>query len=355
MEKSKKSVILGSVVLALAIAGIAALHIFLERRHVGTVFPTRELRCAIALGHYDDTTDGLISGYNYELLQRYAESRGLSMEILRAPKNENWTDSLRDGLIDILVVPVSSLSPDDSILISGPVDSLTRWAVAEQYPKEIESIDEWVTAYNASEECSRLHGLFIDNVYEPFATAKSGIKKSILSPYDSLIIDNSEKLGWDWRLVTAVIYQESQFRINAHSSKGAQGLMQLIPTTADRYDVDNMFDPAENIRGGVTHLKRLQNIFRKHTDTPDDLRRFTLAAYNAGEGNILKCIHYADSLGMPARTWKELEEIMPSQAFKWKETQFFVSRIYSYYWAFSRIYRQDAMPSGQSVPDLPLK
>lgn len=355
MNKNKKAVILGSIALVLTIAGIAVLHFVLERRRAGRVFPTRELRCAIALSHYDDTTDGLISGYNYELLQRYAKSRDLSIEILCAPKNENWTDSLRNGLIDILVAHVSSLSPDDSILVSEPVDSLTQWAVAKQYIKEIESIDEWITAYNNSEECHRLHELFINNVYDPFATAKSDIKKSILSPYDSLIIDYAEKLDWDWRLVTAIIYQESQFRIDAHSSKGAQGLMQLIPTTADRYNVGNIFDPEENIRGGVSHLKRLQNIFRRYTDTPDDLKRFTLAAYNAGEGNILECIRYADSLGIPARTWQELEEIMPTQTFKWKETQIFVSRIYSYYWAFNRIYRKEAMRSEQSEPDQPLK
>ena len=354
MKRPSQETILKILAAVLVIAGVV-LYFTLRRRAAGSTFPSKEIRCAIALGHYDDTTSGLISGYNYELLQRYAKSQDLSMNILRAPKNGNWVDSLCNGVVDILVVPVFSLSPSDSVLISEPVDSLTQWAVARQYPKEIKSINGWIAAYNCSEENSRLHDLFINNVYEPFETAKSGIKKNTLSPYDSLIIDYSEKLGWDWRLVTAVIYQESQFRINAHSSKGAQGLMQLIPTTADRYDVDNIFDPAENIRGGVSHLKRLQNIFRKHTDTPDDLRRFTLAAYNAGEGNIINCIHYADSLGIPARTWKELEEIMPTQKFKWKETQLFVSRIYSYYWAFSRIYRKETTPSELSLPDQPLK
>lgn len=352
MKKSQKLTLLGCIALILAIAGITATHFISRNRYGNSSFQSQELRCAIALGHYDDTTNGLISGYNYELLQRYARSKGLTVNILRAPRDEDWSDSLRNGHIDILVTPAFSLSPSDSLLVSSPVDSLTEWAVNNLYSTEICSINEWVEEYNTSGERNRLHDLYI-NTYEPFETAKSGVKRSILSPYDSLIVVNSERIGWDWRLVTALIYQESQFRINANSGKGAEGLMQLIPTTAARYGVDNIFDPEDNIKGGISHLQRLQKLFQKHTDTPDDLRRFTLAAYNAGEGNILRCIHYGDSLGVSVRTWQDLEDIMPTQTFKWKETQYFVSRIYSYYWAFSRIYSQDATPNGQSGPDQP--
>ncbi|MFN3964613.1 MAG: lytic transglycosylase domain-containing protein [Silanimonas lenta] len=85
--------------------------------------------------------------------------------------------------------------------------------------------------------------------------------------------------GVDEALVRAVMHAESAFNPNALSHKGAQGLMQLIPATAQRFGVQDPFDPAQNIQGGVQYLRWLLD--RYNNDT-------TLAAagYNAGEGNV---------------------------------------------------------------------
>jgi len=85
----------------------------------------------------------------------------------------------------------------------------------------------------------------------------------------------------DPALVKAIIRAESNFDQRAVSRKGAQGLMQLMPGTAGRYSVGNNFDPAENIRGGVRHLRFLQDRF------PGQLH-LAVAAYNAGEGAVLR-------------------------------------------------------------------
>jgi len=82
-------------------------------------------------------------------------------------------------------------------------------------------------------------------------------------------------------LVTAVIEVESQFNVHAVSHRGAQGLMQLMPATAASLGVRNAFDPRDNIRGGVRHLRWLMDRFDH--DLP-----VVLAAYNAGEGAVLK-------------------------------------------------------------------
>ena len=85
----------------------------------------------------------------------------------------------------------------------------------------------------------------------------------------------------DPALVKAIIRAESNFDQRAISRKGAQGLMQLMPGTAGRYAVGNTFDPAENIRGGVRHLRFLQDRF------PGQVH-LAIAAYNAGEGAVLR-------------------------------------------------------------------
>jgi len=101
------------------------------------------------------------------------------------------------------------------------------------------------------------------------------------SPYDAMIDRHAVAYGVDPVLVRAVIQVESDFDPRCVSNKGARGLMQLMPETARRYGVRSIFDPEENIRGGVRYLGDLLGMF--HNDLPR-----ALAAYNAGEGAVLK-------------------------------------------------------------------
>ncbi len=97
--------------------------------------------------------------------------------------------------------------------------------------------------------------------------------------FDAEISAAAEAAGLDEALVRAVIHAESAFNPNALSNKGAQGLMQLMPATAERFGVSEPFTPAENIRGGTTYLAWLLKRF-------DGDARLATAAYNAGEGAV---------------------------------------------------------------------
>ena len=117
----------------------------------------------------------------------------------------------------------------------------------------------------------------------------------VISPYDSLIKVYSDSVGLDWRLVAAVIYHESGFDNDVRSRRGATGLMQMMPSTAEWLGAGDISDPIEGVRIGTIYLKRIHNAYRNHTDDPVERMKFALAAYNAGVGRIQDCINSPQS------------------------------------------------------------
>ena len=99
--------------------------------------------------------------------------------------------------------------------------------------------------------------------------------------FDKIINSCSSEFGVDRSLVKAVIHAESGYNPNAVSSKGAAGLMQLMPATAQDLRVADSFNPSDNIRGGVRYLRFLLDTFKGDVT-------LALAAYNAGLGNVAK-------------------------------------------------------------------
>jgi len=101
------------------------------------------------------------------------------------------------------------------------------------------------------------------------------------SPFHDLVVAVASRYGVDAELITSVMEVESHFDPNAISRKNARGLMQLLPETAERLGVKNIFDPLENIEGGTRYLKELLQLYN------NDLT-LALAAYNAGPDNVQK-------------------------------------------------------------------
>ena len=118
------------------------------------------------------------------------------------------------------------------------------------------------------------------NVYE-FQPGVPGVGPTESTQYDELFQRIGQQEGVDPALLKSIAKAESRFNVKAVSEKGAGGLMQLMPGTAARFGVKDVFEPEQNVRGGAKYLKYLTKLFHGDMDK-------VIAAYNAGEGNVMK-------------------------------------------------------------------
>lgn len=134
---------------------------------------------------------------------------------------------------------------------------------------------------------------------------------SMLSRYDQLIKWHAQSHGLDWRLVAALIQEESGFKPEAVSSKGAIGLMQVRPIAAQDVGESEFSAPSDNIRTGVRYLKRLETMFAPAAEGRDRLA-LVLAAYNVGPAHVQDAQFLARHYGFDPYRWdNSMARILP--------------------------------------------
>lgn len=130
-----------------------------------------------------------------------------------------------------------------------------------------------------------------------------------LPKYEKTIKKASELYGFDWRLIAALIYQESQFNPWAKSFSGVRGLMQLTVLTAQEMGIENRLNPQQSIMGGVRYLKKLLDLYDKAPEP--DRTLIALAAYNVGKGHIRDARRIASEMHLDPNKWSSLEKTLP--------------------------------------------
>lgn len=150
-----------------------------------------------------------------------------------------------------------------------------------------------------------------------------------LSKYDGLIRQWADSIGWDWRILASVIYHESRFTNEAHSGKGAMGLMQI---NSPRYTAEQLLDPSTNIGIGSRYLRKLENTFE--AATPLDSLQFALAAFNLGDGKLRRLRADAAANGLDPKSWADVSSMLP----RGHHTVSYVKKVLSSYDDYRRKY-----------------
>ena len=268
-----------------------------------------ELTCVIDLGNDMYDSNGLKTGFSYDLLNRFAKDNRCNVKIVIPDTSADYQDSLENGRVDILITSTSDATISEHANVRQ-LDRHTLWAVNKEERQKARSIDVWMSHIKGSDTYDRLQGRYYRS-FNPHKRAQKNIRSEIISPYDDLFRKYAAELGWGWRMLAAVVYQESKFSINSVSHRGAVGLMQVKPQTAGHYGIDDLFDPARNLEAGTSHLKRLQKLYSKDGLEGAELVKFTLAAYNAGEGRIADCRRFAKSRNLDNGSWDNIVQVIP--------------------------------------------
>ncbi len=183
-------------------------------------------------------------------------------------------------------------------------DQKIAWAVRKDQKPLLDTINRWLSKFNRTLQSRLLYNKYFKNMAtKSISIAKYwSFKGGHLSPYDSEIKLAAQKLGWDWRLLAAIIYQESGFKKNQRSWVGAYGLMQLMPEAMKNYNITVNSSPKEQILAGV---KLLKSIEKKLPDSITGINRikFTLAAYNGGISHIMDARALAKKYGKNPDIW----------------------------------------------------
>lgn len=296
------------------------------------------------------SSQALLVGYNYFLLESYAEHNGQTVEIGAARRGVSYLDSLRAGSVDMLAVNWSDSLRIDSVLVSRPVDSLTVWLMRADDSRDMEDFDSWLGEWELSEDHAAVKSSFLDR-YDVFRSRP----REVISPYDSLIKASADSIDIDWRMLAAIIYKESRFHIEARSYRGASGLMQMMPSTAEHYGVSDPLDPESNIEAGAKFFGGLVRRYRKVAADEDERYKFALAAYNAGMGRVDDILNLAKLRDKDSGYWEDAAEVIPEMhdesvmdtgavklgTFKGAETTRYVDDVMAIYREFCRICPDD--------------
>jgi len=186
------------------------------------------------------------------------------------------------------------------------------WAVKKGQNSLRKAINSFFNHSMRTGKFAKIHDQYYGNVeifdYVDLKKYHQRIKER-LPNYQGIIRKAAERYGFDWRLIAAMIYQESHFDPDARSHTGVEGIMQLTQVTAEELGVSNRLNVEEAIHGGVRYLKQLYDRFDEAREP--DRTLIAMASYNVGFGHVRDAQKLAVDFGMNPNSWSALEQILP--------------------------------------------
>lgn len=251
----------------------------------------------------------------YNRLKELSDSNGINMDVRILSDDrgtEDIIEAVANGEINYTIankdIALLNKSYFENLDVSTTIDYAQNlhWAVRKNSEDLLQFVNKWILNFEKEKLYTILYNKYFNdskNIDFGFNDDAS-LQQGMISHYDAIIQRYAKNINWDWRLIAAIIYQESKFNANARSWCGAQGLMQLMPGTARQVGVPNgmSYNPDRNIKGGTDYLKQLEKTWSNVGDFTQRIK-FILASYNAGPGHVMDAARLAEKNGYPKDKW----------------------------------------------------
>ena len=247
--------------------------------------------------------------HEIKLLEHLSDQIGDTIYIVECDSlnSVDLVQAVASGQIDYTVVEeyvarMASLGlPGMDTKLNVSVEQPLCWAVRnhDNDSSLLLALNSWIDGFE-QRNLSRILAKYV-NKGNVFATKKPSGNQ--LSGFDDLIKRTAKKIGWDWRLLASLIYQESRFRLDLESEKGAFGLMQLMPVVMERYEIDYDATPEEQLEAGGKLLSFLDDCLQNKVADSTERVKFVLAAYNSGLGHVYDAQRLALKYGKYPDVW----------------------------------------------------
>lgn len=250
-----------------------------------------------------------------ERLKNLSQEIGGDIHIIEdsdTSETESLIKKVADGEIDYTVTDQTIAmvnaayypNLDVSTMVSFP--QRIAWAVRKNSPLLLMAINEWLSEVKKDGTFKVIYDRYFNSPRTSARRKKSDFSSlggNKISPYDDEIKKKAEELGWDWRLLASMIYQESTFSPTAVSWAGAKGLMQLVPATGRHYGAKDLLDPYQSIDAGVNFIKFLDRQWRITIKDPNERIKFILASYNVGFSHVIDARNLTRKYGGDPTRW----------------------------------------------------
>lgn len=203
--------------------------------------------------------------------------------------------------------------PDIKIGIPIQERESLAWAVRKNDTDMIVEINRFFLHANETGILRKITNKYYENTqdFDVYEIKKFHKRiKTRLPKYKQVIMEESKKYGFDWRLVAAVVYQESHFNPKAKSVTNVRGLMQVTHATAREMGITNRRNPSQSIRAGIKYLGKMYQRF-SHIEDKYQRMLFSLASYNIGYGHVQDAQKIAKKKGLDPNTWQALKTCLP--------------------------------------------
>ena len=251
---------------------------------------------------------------SYWATMQKLRDQGIDVQLQAAPDNmetEEIISRVASGEYDLTVSDSHILSVEliwrtdikPALTLNGPVAH--GWAVRKENKHLLAALNDFLHKEYKGRFYNLVYNKYFENsdrILDQVASHQEHSVRGNISPYDAQVQKYAEEYGFDWALIVAQMYQESRFDPKAESWAGAQGLMQILPTTGELFGVQDLHAVDTSIQTGVRYLAWLQQRFEPEL-TVQDRMWFTLASYNAGLGHVRDARSLARKMGWNPDRW----------------------------------------------------